>query len=341
MGIKNLLKFLNNNYPELIKKINTNNFQGKRIAIDISILLYQVIIAIRNSGADMVNKNGDITSHILGLFNKTILLLKMNISPIFVFDGKPPEFKLKTIQNRRDIKQKAFEKLEEDLSQEDKIKYFKRTVSISRKQIEECKELLDLMGIPYVNALEEADSQCAQLVKDGLAEGVLTEDMDILTFGASTIYRNLTSYRKDQYQIDLADILLKLDLSYEQFVELCILFGCDYNEKIKDINPDILYKNYHKYKNMNDTLKAVNRTLSPIELNNYNQYKSYFMNPPVQFIKHLHYKKANIAELDKLLVSKYGLVRMKIYNKLKFLEMYKYNECDNEILSMSDSTESI
>ena len=70
----------------------------------------------------------------------------------------------------------AFEKLEENLSQEDKIKYFKRTVSISKKQIDECKELLDLMGIPYVNAVEEADSQCAQLVKDGLAEGVLTEE---------------------------------------------------------------------------------------------------------------------------------------------------------------------
>ena len=337
MGIKNLLKFLNNNYPELIKKINTTNFQGKRIAIDISILLYQVIIAIRNSGSDMVNKNGDITSHILGLFNKTIILLKMNISPIFVFDGKPPVFKLKTLQNRREIKQKAFEKLEENLSQEDKIKYFKRTVSISKKQIDECKELLDLMGIPYVNAVEEADSQCAQLVKDGLAEGVLTEDMDILTFGAKTIYRNLTSYNKEQLQINLDEILTTLDLSYEQFVELCILFGCDYNEKIKDINPDILYKQYYKYKNINDTLISINKTLTPLELNNYNQYKNYFINPPVQYIKHLHYKKANIPELDKLLVSKYGLVRMKICNKLKFLEMYKYNECDNEILSISDS----
>ena len=82
MGIKNLLKFLNNNYPELIKKINIDNFQGKRIAIDISILLYQVIIAIRNSGADMINKNGDITSHILGLFNKTIILLNADLLTI-------------------------------------------------------------------------------------------------------------------------------------------------------------------------------------------------------------------------------------------------------------------
>ena len=239
-----MLKFLNNNYPHLIKKIDCDNFNGNRVAIDISILLYQVIIAIRNSGADLTNQKGDITSHILGLFNKTIYLLKMKILPIYVFDGKPPDFKAKVIQNRKSVKQRAFKKLEDKLSREEQIKYFKRTVSISKTQIEECKELLDLMGIPYVDAPEEADSQCAQLVKNGLADGVLTEDMDILTFGADTIYRNLTSYKKDNIKIDLKDILSTLDLTYEQFVELCILFGCDYSEKIRDITPEMIYKYY-------------------------------------------------------------------------------------------------
>jgi len=72
-----------------------------------------------------------------------------------------------------------------------KIKYLKKTVSISKKQLQECKELLILMGIPYVEAPEEADSQCAYLVKTGLADSVMTEDMDILTFGSKKIYRNL------------------------------------------------------------------------------------------------------------------------------------------------------
>ena len=331
MGIKNLLKFLNTNYPELVKKINTNNFQGKRIAIDASILLYQVIIAIRNSGADMINTKGEISSHILGLFNKTIILLKMNIIPIYVFDGKPPDFKSKVIKERKEIKQKAFSKLEEDLSEEDRIKYFKRTVSISRKQIVECMELLDLMGIPYIEAPEEADSQCAQLVKEGLVDGVLTEDMDILTFGANTIYKNLTSYKKEQLQVNLPDILEKLNLTYEQFVELCILFGCDYNERMKDITPETIYLNYSKYKNMNDTCNALNRSLSPDELNNYYSYKNYFINPPVHNITSIECKKPNIPELDKLLVHRYGLIRTKIYSKLKLLE-------NNNFMSWSVST---
>ena len=322
MGIKNLLKFLNTNYPELIKKVNNNNFNKQFIAIDASILLYQVIIAIRNSGADMINNQGEITSHILGLFNKTILLLKMNIIPIYVFDGKPPDFKLKVIQNRREIKRRAYEKLLENLSEEDKIKYFKRTVSISKKQIDECKELLDLMGIPYVQAPQEADSQCAQLVKSGLAIGVLTEDMDILTFGSATIFRNLTSFKKDHIQLNLEDILINLKLTYEQFVELCILFGCDYNDRFKDIDSSILYKHYIEHKNIPNTLLSLNKTITPIEITNYSLYKEYFINPPVCNITNIDMKLPNIEELDKLLVGRYGLVRMKIVNKLKYVESF-------------------
>ena len=327
-----MLKFLNNNYPHLIKKINNNIFNENKvtIAIDISILLYQVIIAIRNSGADMMNCQGEITSHILGLFNKTINLLKINIIPIYVFDGKPPELKLKVIQNRRDIKYRAFIKLEEDLSEEDKIKYFKRTVSISKKQIDECKELLDYMGIQYVEAPEEADSQCAMLVKNGLASGVLTEDMDILTFGATTIYRNLASYKKEQIQIDLNEILSELSLTYEQFIELCILFGCDYSEKL-NITPDIIYRYYSVHKNMNNTIQSLvkdkilimNKTIQG-DILNYNIYKDYFLNPPVKNITSFDQKYVNIVELEKILISRYGLIRSKIINKLKFLESNQF-----------------
>jgi flap endonuclease-1 len=214
MGIKKMLKFLNTNYPNVIKKVNDNDLNGKVIAIDISILLYQVVIAIRNSGADMFNNQGEISSHILGLFNKTINLLKMNIIPIYVFDGKPPQFKLNTINNRKETKQKANEKLNSNIDEEEKIKYFKRTVYISKSQVEECIELLEIMGIPYIIAPEEADSQCAELVKAGIADGVLTEDMDIMTFGATKIYRNLTSYNKDTIEISMNDVLNELNINY-------------------------------------------------------------------------------------------------------------------------------
>ena len=52
----------------------------------------------------------------------------------------------------------------------EKIKYFKRSVVISKKQLEECQYLLKLLGIPVINAPEEADSQCAYLVKEKIAQ---------------------------------------------------------------------------------------------------------------------------------------------------------------------------
>ena len=57
---------------ELLIEKTQKDFYGKKIAIDISILMYQVVIAIRNSGSDLTNDKGEITSHILGLFNKTL-----------------------------------------------------------------------------------------------------------------------------------------------------------------------------------------------------------------------------------------------------------------------------
>tara|TARA_Y100000590_G_scaffold189527_1_gene215903 strand:+ start:3406 stop:4377 length:972 start_codon:yes stop_codon:yes gene_type:complete len=321
MGIKNLLKFLSN-YEGILKEINDDNFNKQKVAIDISIILYKVIIAIRNTGADLTNKKGEIVSHILGLFNKTIYLLKKNIIPIYVFDGKAPNLKLKVIQERKEIKRKAWEKLESITNEKEKIKYFKRTVSISWKQLEECKDLLKLMGIPYIEAPEEADSQCAWLVKNGFASGVLTEDMDILTFGSKRIYRNLGSFNKKTLEINLDDILEKIQLDYNQFIELCILFGCDYCDRIKDISPEDLYNTYIKFKNIHETfnhLKQLNYNIP--EIDNIDTIKEYFKNPPVlDNIKNLELYKPNIEKLEEKLVNEYGLIKAKIINKINFLK---------------------
>lgn len=321
MGIKNLLKFLSN-YEGIIKEINDDDFKKQKVAIDISIILYKVIIAIRNTGADLTNKKGEVVSHILGLFNKTIYLLKKNIIPIYVFDGKAPDLKSKVIQERKDIKKKAWEKLETITNEKDKIKYFKRTVSISWKQLEECKELLSLMGIPYIEAPEEADSQCAWLVKNGFASGVLTEDMDILTFGSKKIYRNLGSYKKQTLEINLDDILDKIDLDYNQFIELCILFGCDYCDRVKDITPSELYKVYFEHKDINKTLDFLKKGKYNVpEIDNIDVIKEYFKNPPVsKDIKSIELHKADITNLENKLVNDYGLIKSKIITKINFLK---------------------
>jgi len=325
MGIKNLLKFLSD-YPELIKEKESNEYYGKKIAIDISILMYQVVIAIRNSGSDLTNNKGEITSHILGLFNKTLSFLEKGIIPIFVFDGKPPQLKQKILDTRKQIRKKALEKLLDAQNDADKIKYLKRSVLISKEQMNQCRELLSLMGIPYIDAPEEADSELSYLCKSNLVYAVLTEDMDILTFGSPKIIRNLTSSKKTPIEIDLKQVLSRLSITYEQFIELCILFGCDYCPNLIDIKYDTIFEIYIKHKNIEDTLEEIKKRNHIIPENfEYKQAKQYFMNSSHNIVnkEELKIKKPDTDKLIELLVNKYGLIKYKVINKLNRLnEIY-------------------
>ena len=327
MGIKCLLKFISDN-ENLVKKIKKENYKNKKIAIDISILIYRIIISIRNSGADFTNQKGEITSHILGLFNKTIELLHHGIIPVYVFDGKPPNLKNKTLEERKLIKKKAFDKMENAETEEERIKYLKRTVTISKEQWQQCKDLLTMMGIPFIQAPEEADSQCAYLAKNGLVDAVLTEDMDILTFGSPKIVRNLTSHKIETTEIILDEILNKFELNQDQFIDFCILLGSDYSPGVTNSKPDIILNYYKKNKNFKDTIsdmKKDNINVSPDI--NYEETKHYFLHPNILEISSndLKLKKPDITKLLKNLVDNYGFLKYLIKTKLDRLDNY-YNK---------------
>ena len=288
-------------------------------------MIYKIIISVRNSGADYTNQQGEVTSHILGLFNKTIELLKLNIIPVYVFDGKPPNIKSKILENRKQIRKKALEKLEHATTEEDKIKYLKRSSSISKEQWDQCKELLELMGIPYINAPEEADSQCAYLAKIGFVEGVLTEDMDILTFGSTKIIRNLTSHKVPTTEIVLDNLLNHLDLNQEEFIDFCILLGCDYCNGISEYKPNIIYEYFSKNKSIEKTIKAMkNDNMNISNEIQYKDTKKYFLNPNITPIL-LNQLKMTEPKYDILLsklVNNYGLIKFLIKQKLEKLRKY-------------------
>jgi flap endonuclease-1 len=313
MGIKNLLKLLKM-YPGLVQEKKFTDYKGKKIAIDISILLYQSVIAIRNSGSDLVNNKGDITSHILGLFNKTINLLKNNIIPVYVFDGKAPELKKKVLTIRRNRRKESQEKMIDAETSEEKIKYFKRTVSISKKQHDECRELLKLMGVPYVNAPGEADAQCAWLAKNNYVDAVLTEDMDILTFGSPIVIKYLSS-KKKSLEINLEKIKEVFGWTHNQFIELCVLLGCDYAYNITKVT---YLKLFHEFQKCKDIKKVLNNIKMSID---YKEPVEYFNKPDITTsIKRIVLKKIKYKEVEELLLNKYGLVKYKVKSKLKYVK---------------------
>lgn len=278
MGIKDLHKLIKND--NLIKIKDCREYKYRIVAVDISLVLHKIIISIRNSGNDLINSEGEVVSHITGLFNKTVNLLEYLIIPIYVFDGKAPELKRDTINLRKEAKRKALDKLAKVESSEERIKYLKRSVFITKKQIDDCKTLLTLMGLPYVEAPEEADSQCAYLAHKGLVDAVSTEDMDILTFGSPKIVRNLPSRHESNIsEIDLIQVLTKFKLTFEQFQDLCILLGCDYCSTLKEVNKHNAVLLLQKYGSIENIIDQMN--IKPNKKFNYEEVREYFKRPLV------------------------------------------------------------
>jgi flap endonuclease-1 len=164
-----------------------------------------------------------------------------------VFDGKPPQLKGGELAKRLAKRAKAEADLaaaKEAGQTEDIDRFSRRLVKCTRQHNEDCKTLLRLMGVPVIDAPCEAEAQCAELAKNGKVFGVATEDMDALTFATPKLLRKMTFSGAKQpiMEIDFEMVLTGLELTYAQFVDLCILCGCDYTASIKGIGPKTALK---------------------------------------------------------------------------------------------------
>jgi flap endonuclease-1 len=343
MGITGLNKFLLQYSPNSIKDINTFQLKDKIVIIDVSIFLYQFASAIKSSTDDLKTSTGKIITHVHAILSKTLTLTNSKkLKIIYVFDGKPTNLKQGTLDTRKSTKNDAnkeikeikikIKEIEEKLEpvpvtvqdvqeqiqnitqvkelQEQIIKLKKRSVTVTHKQMEECKEIIELLGIPMIQSLEEADSQCAWLVKNGLGDYVASEDMDILTFGTPKLIRKLSA--KDTVtEYNLEVILKELELNQDEFIDLCILLGCDYTPTIDKIGPKKAYELIKKHRSIDKIIEldpgfTTGKYQIPKNFN-YKEAREYFKNPPVKHIQKedLVWSIPKYDELKELLKTKY------------------------------------
>jgi 5'-3' exonuclease len=163
-------------------------------------------------------------------------------------DDVPDELTLCGIseENETHIKTKLTEHM--NTLTESAEKERRKTVSLSDKQICDIMTLLDMFSIPYMALDIEADIVCAKLVKYGFVDYCISNDVDLLAFGCTKIIRNL-KFRDDKIEIFSHDqIIDDLELSHDQFIDLCIIMGCDYAPRIIGIKPDLALALIKKYK---------------------------------------------------------------------------------------------
>ena len=231
MGIKGLTKTIMKHSPDAVTNENLYKLSGKRVAVDASLILYQQLL--KSPGKIFKNSKGKITSHITGVFYKIMNYISLNIEMIFIFDGKPPDNKQDCINQRKEKSKKAKEASLASTSEEEKQKLEKSALRLTSEMVNDVKRLLNLMGISYIHPdVGEGEAYASELCRMGYVDYVLTEDMDTMAYACPKLIRNCIDKslkRKDIVSIfDYTKIISDIELTHEQFLDFCILCGCDY-----------------------------------------------------------------------------------------------------------------
>jgi flap endonuclease-1 len=299
MGVKNLMKLINKYSPEAIKFKKIDRYKNKTLGIDANLMIYKMIYAIRLNGYDIMKNSNNIT-HIHTLLQKLDGFRKYNIKPIFVFDSGFPKIKSNTLEIRESIRKRMQTQYNNTISDKDKKKYYFMKSEITKKEINDCKELITIFGYQIIDAKEEADSELANMSKNKQIDGIVSDDMDMLVFGGKILLKNFTvSDKKYIQEINLDIMLKKLGINQSQLIDISIMIGCDYcspNSNFKGIGPIKSYEivKMNNYNNKNDNTSK------------------YFKNPPVtKNISIKHIKKVNNEKLI-LFLQKNGYTKNEI-----------------------------
>lgn len=300
--------------PRASRKLQ--DFQGKVIAIDAFNALYQFLSSIRQpDGTPLKDRRGNVTSHLSGLLYRTANLAESGIRPVYVFDGKPPELKRATIDERKERKVRAEAEYQEAVESGDTTRAFSKaqqTSYLSQDMSEEAKRLLDALGVPWVQAPSEGEAQAAFMAKKGDAWAASSQDYDALLFGAPRLVRNLavTGKRKlpgksvwvdvEPELIDLEETLQELALTREQLVDAGILVGTDFHPGIKGVGPKRAVKLVKEEESLTDVLAKLEEDIPEAD-----QIRDIFLKPAVTEQYSLKFKPVDEGAVRKILVEEH------------------------------------
>ena len=245
MGIQYLNKYLNTNCCNGISYISLDDIRHKKIAVDISIYMYDY------------KSRGDLIEY---MYKMVLELISREITPVFVFDGKPPPEKMLLLMKRRKEKNDAYNEIEtlnkiietkhpqsNDYTDINKRLHClkKRTTRVTYQDIQSVKKLLCLCGVTYYDANGEADALCAKLVSKNIVWACMSDDMDMFLYGCSRVLRNYNLFNNTLVLYDTKMILETLNISMCNFREICVVSGTDYN--YNDTRKANIYKSFSYY----------------------------------------------------------------------------------------------
>jgi flap endonuclease-1 len=290
MGIHNLNKFLKKNCPKVFNEVHISEYGFKKVAIDTSLYLCKfkavygdkwisafinLIASLRKNEVHCVfvydsgsppekqaEKDSRLESrqklqHKIDELEDAMKLYHSTneISPVLSqFYGK----KMKKVSPTRVLLSSKPEKIDMKLVEEWISKTKNQILNITSEDFQMTKELFKILNVPILNAPLEAEKFCSDLCRKGLVDAVLSEDTDVLAYGSPKFLSKIDTTKETYIEINYEYMLEELNLSKEQFLDLCIMCGCDYNKNIYKVGPEKAYlylKKHSSIENIESNLK--------------------------------------------------------------------------------------
>ncbi len=236
-------------------------------------MVYQFLATIRqHDGRPFTDRNGRVTSHLIGLLYRTTSWIEQGVRPVWIFDGKPPELKAGTLRTRFLAKERAQEEWQAALAEGDLERARKKaaqTSRLTRAMTEEALQLLSALGLPAFRAPSEGEAQGARMAAAGLVWATASEDYDSLLFGAPRLVRGLGARqaRRQEPAAELIDrdrMLAALGISPDELILIGLLIGTDFNDGATGYGPKKALKLVQRHLGWQETLRTAG--LDPAEL---------------------------------------------------------------------------
>jgi flap endonuclease-1 len=296
-------------------KVDFQSLSGKSVAIDAYNALYQFLAIIRQpDGTPLKDRSGKITSHLSGLFYRTVNLVEMGVKVAYVFDGAPPTLKEVEIKRRAKVKAEALVKYEQAVKEgkmEQARSYAQMTSKLKDYMPEDSKRLLTELGVPWIQAPSEGEAQAAYLTRKGAADYCGSQDYDSLLFGAEALVRNVTISgrrkipRKNVYVevvpevIKLDHVLKELEITREQLIDVAMLVGTDFNpDGVKGIGPKTALKLIKQHGSVEEALTELKDAEFPVEPK---RIREIFLKPKVTDNYRLEWKEPDVEAVVEFL----------------------------------------
>lgn len=330
MGIKGLPGWLKQNASHIFHSIPISTLSGKRVAIDASIYLYKFVSTENKFAGKWVDLY---TRFILWFRRNNIrpLVVFDGVAP--ELKGGTREKRREVFSSYKDAAtalKNAIDSIDSQVDQveTDLIDSISKLLKLSDGDLDNCskdqirdlvfqeyrnmnsrnivitsehtdtlKEILDSLGLPWVQAPNEAEKHCAWLCKHGYVSGVVTTDSDIHVYGTSLVLTGIKYGQQDCTAILNENILEATSLTHDQFVDMCILCGTDYNENIKGIGPAGAYRLIKKYSTLENMAVEIDTTCL-----NYTEIRKLFTLPENDLEYSIpRIKQKNLERLEKIL----------------------------------------